>query len=141
MSISQNPKPWLCHAGRQLREQIDDSFPERDRRSDGWVADSRHSKKSDHSPRKNGVVRAIDIDANLDDTNTSMYLADQIRRAARKDKRIKYVIHAGVIASAIGLWRWRPYTGVNPHFSHIHVSFTRKGDRDGSFFENIPLIG
>lgn len=136
-----SPKPWLCHAGRQLRNQIDDSFPDRDRRSDGWVADSRHSTKSDHSPRKNGVVRAIDIDANLDDTNTSMYLADQIRRAARKDKRIKYVIHAGKIASAIGLWRWRPYTGVNPHFSHIHVSFSAKGDRDGSFFEGIPLIG
>lgn len=133
-------KPWLCHAGRQMREQIDDSFPGRDRRSDGWVADARHSSKSDHSPRKNGVVRAIDIDANLDDTNTSMYLADQIRRAGKTDKRIKYVIHAGKIASGIGLWRWRPYKGVNPHFTHIHVSFSKKGDRDGSFF-NIPLIG
>ena len=137
---SSSPKPWLCHAGRQMREQIDDSFPGRDRRSDGWVADSRHSSKSDHSPRKNGVVRAIDIDANLDDTNTSMYLADQIRRAGKTDKRIKYVIHAGKIASGIGLWRWRPYKGVNPHFTHIHVSFSKKGDRDGSFF-NIPLIG
>lgn len=137
---SSSPKPWLCHAGRQMREQIDDSFPGRDRRSDGWVADSRHSTKSDHSPRKNGVVRAIDIDANLDDTNTSMYLADQIRRAGKTDKRIKYVIHAGKIASGIGLWRWRPYKGVNPHFTHIHVSFSKKGDRDGSFF-NIPLIG
>ena len=137
---SSSPKPWLCHAGRQMREQIDDSFPGRERRSDGWVADSRHSSKSDHSPRKNGVVRAIDIDANLDDTNTSMYLADQIRRAGKTDKRIKYVIHAGKIASGIGLWRWRPYKGVNPHFTHIHVSFSKKGDRDGSFF-NIPLIG
>ncbi len=41
--------PWLSHAGRQLREQIDDRYPNRDRRSDGWVADSKHSKKSKKS--------------------------------------------------------------------------------------------
>lgn len=123
-----------------MREQIDDCFPDRDRRSDGWIADARHDSKSDHAPRRNGVVRAIDIDANLDDTNTSLYLADQIRRHARKDKRIKYVIHAGKIASGIGLWKWRKYSGLNPHHSHIHISFSPKGDRDGSFFD-IPLIG
>jgi hypothetical protein len=133
-------KPWLSHAAKQFREQVDDSFPFRDRKSDGWIGDARHSSKSDHSPRKNGVVRALDIDANLDDTNSSLYLADQIRRAARKDKRIKYVIHAGKIASSIGLWKWRKYSGLNPHFSHIHISFSSKGDRDGSFF-NIPMLG
>ena len=134
-------KPWLSYAARQFRNQVDDSFPHRDRRSDGWIADARHSGTSDHAPRKNGVVRAIDIDANLDDTNTSHYLADQIRRAAKNgEKRIKYVIHAGKIASGIGLWRWRDYRGVNPHHGHIHISFTKKGDFDKSFF-NIPLIG
>ena len=32
----------LCKAGQQLREQIDDEYPDRDRRSDGWIADARH---------------------------------------------------------------------------------------------------
>ncbi len=27
----------LCKAGIQLREQIDDDYPDRDRRSDGWI--------------------------------------------------------------------------------------------------------
>ncbi len=61
--------PKLCKAGIQLREQLDDDYPDRDRRSDGWVADARHIAKgnSDHIPdvRRNGIVRALDIDANL----------------------------------------------------------------------------
>jgi len=127
--------PWLSHAGRQLREQIDDRYPNRDRRSDGWVADSKHSSKSDHTPRRNGVVRAIDIDAGLGHSKASGMLALAIVEAAKAgDKRIKYVIHKGRIASKIRGWKWRPYTGVNPHETHIHVSFTRKGDRDRSNF-------
>ena len=127
--------PWLSHAGRQLREQIDDRHPNRDRRSDGWVADSKHSSKSDHSPRRNGVVRAIDIDAGLGHSKASGMLAVAIVEAAKAgDKRIKYVIHQGKIASKIRGWKWRDYTGANPHETHIHISFTRKGDRDGSYF-------
>jgi len=137
-------KPILCKAGQQLREQIDDSFPDRDRKSDGWIADARHAKAgtSDHIPSKiDGYVRALDIDANLDSrANTSVYLADQIRQCARRDKRIKYIIHKGKIASAKSLWIFRPYSGYNRHDSHIHVSFTKKGDSDSSFFQ-IPMLG
>ena len=60
-------KPKLSHAATQLRDQINDCFPERDRASDGWIADIRHmrsGKPSDHIPDKNWV-RAIDIDADL----------------------------------------------------------------------------
>ena len=80
-------KPLLCKAGQQLREQIDDYFPDRDRKSDGWIGDARHSaSKSDHNPdysNKNSqwaYVRAIDIDKDLGGAaNNSDYLADQIR--------------------------------------------------------------
>jgi hypothetical protein len=137
-------KPFLCKAGQQLREQIDDSFPDRDRKSDGWIADARHQKAgtSDHIPDpSNGIVRGLDLDANLDSrANTSVYLADQIRECAKRDKRIKYVIHKGKIASAKSFWRFRPYTGINRHDSHIHISFNKKGDSDSSFFQ-IPMLG
>ena len=139
-------KPHLCKAGVQLREQIDDSYPERDRRSDGWIGDAKHqSSKSDHNPdlANNSIVRAVDIDSDLSSHKSeSIYLADQIRLYAKSDKtkRIAYVIHNFKIASPILNWRWRKYSGSNPHTSHIHISFTSKGDADGSFFE-IPLLG
>lgn len=135
----------LCKAGVQLREQIDDSFRDRLRDSDGWVADSRHiaGGKSDHIPTEDGWVFALDIDRDLagkSKPDLMPYLANQIRQAARKDKRIKYIIFNKKIASAKTLWRWVPYRGTNPHSSHMHISFTKKGETDGSFF-NIPMIG
>jgi hypothetical protein len=136
-------KPWLSKAAVQMREQVDDWFPDRDRKSDGWLGDARHSTEvSDHNPDwTSGVVRAIDIDADLSQQKgLSVYLADQIRIAGKTDRRISYVIHMGKIASPKKSWEWRPYVGINAHNHHIHVSFTDKGDKDNSFFQ-IPLIG
>jgi hypothetical protein len=136
-------KPILCKAGQQLREQIDDAFPDRDRKSDGWIGDAAHSnRKSDHNPDpSNGIVRAIDVDKDFDSRpSTGVYLADQIRQCAKKDKRISYIIYAGKIASAKSLWRWRTYSGINSHHAHIHISFTKKGDQNGRWFD-IPMLG
>ncbi len=132
---------WLCKAGEQLRDQIDTWFPDRSTASpEGWLGDSRHSRtKSDHNPDKSGVVRAIDIDSRLDTSEQiSIYLADQIRICAKTDKRISYVIHNGFIASRIMGFKWRRYRGINPHKKHIHISFTKAGDKDGREFD-IPL--
>jgi len=136
-------KPLLCKAGQQLREQIDDSFPDRDRKSDGWIGDAAHSnRKSDHNPDKvNGIVRAIDVDKDLDSrSSTGAYLADQIRECAKKDRRISYIIYAGKIASRKSLFRWKKYSGINSHHAHIHISFSKKGDSNGSWFD-IPMLG
>ena len=138
--------PKLCKAGKQLREQLDDSYPDRDRTSDGWIGDVRHSARpSDHNPDAEGIVRAIDIDRDLSGKakpDLMPDLADQIRLFAKRDKskRISYIIFAGRIASPRMGWRWRKYSGINAHNSHLHCSFTKKGDSDDSFF-NIPMIG
>jgi hypothetical protein len=138
-------KPKLCKAGQQLREQFDDSYPDRDRTSDGWIGDTRHSARpSDHNPDAEGFVRAIDIDRDLSGKakpDLMPDLADQIRLAAKRgDLRIKYIIFDGRIASSKRRWAFRKYTGSNSHKSHLHISFTSKGDFDGSFF-NIPMLG
>ena len=135
----------LCKAGQQLRLQVDDSYPDRDKSSDGWLGDTSHkARRSDHNPDAKGIVRAIDIDRDLSGKakpDLMPYLADQIRVCAKRgDKRISYIIFAGKIASSRLGWRWRKYSGINPHNTHLHVSFTSKGDTDGSFF-NIPMIG
>ena len=139
-------KPRLSRSAIQLREQIDDAFPDRDRASDGWLGDARHStRKSDHNPDADGWVRAIDIDRDLHGKGRKPDLmpdlADQIRLAGKSgDKRISYIIFDGKIASAKKAWRWRPYDGINKHNHHAHISFTPKGDEDSTWF-NIPMIG
>ncbi len=130
--------PKLCAAGVQLREQIDDEYVERDRKSDGWIGDSRHSvTKSDHNPDANGIVRAIDITSNLGTHPEEAYaLVEKLRKCAKKgDKRIKYIIYDGKIMSPILGWKRRKYKGSNPHRSHFHISFTTLGDKDGSYFK------
>jgi hypothetical protein len=136
-----NPK--LSKAAIQLREQLDDSFPDR-KRPDGWIADARHYRdnpKSDHIPDSQGWVRALDVSAKLGLDNQPHDLADQLRiHAKRGDKRIAYIIFDGRICSSILGWRWRKYRGGNPHRQHMHISFTKQGDGDGRFF-NVPLLG
>ena len=131
----------LSKAAIQLREQTDDHFPGRDRTSDGWLGDYRHSlRKSDHNPDAAGWVRAIDLDANLGPKEQMPYLADQIRTIARKDGRISYIIFNGRIASSLMGWKWRKYTGINSHTHHCHISFKKTADNDGRFFQ-IPMLG
>jgi len=131
--------PKLCKAGIQLREQLDDNYPDRDRRSDGWLADARHTAKgnSDHIPDARGIVRAIDIDADLNAHPEEAHsIVEKLRKLAKNgDKRIKYIIFDGRICSPILNWKWRKYKGINPHRHHFHVSFTTLGDNDGKWFD------
>ena len=141
-------KPWLCKAGETLREQVNAAYSERDKRSDGWVADARHlaGGVSDHiADKATGVVRAIDIDRDLHGVSKPdemPYLADQLRELAKSKAdsgRISYIIFDGFIASSKKSWAWRKYVGANQHRHHAHFSFTSKGDKDGSPFQ-IPLL-
>jgi hypothetical protein len=139
-------KPRLSKAAETLRSAINANYPDRDKRSDGWIADARHlsAGKSDHIADETGMVRGIDIDRDLHGVSKPdemPYLADQIRAAAKAgDKRIAYLIFAGRIASSKKGWAWRFYEGINKHDHHCHVSFTKQGDEDGAPF-NIPLLG
>ena len=139
-----NPK--LSKAGVQLREQIDDSFPDRDRTSDGWIGDTRHAhRKSDHNPDVDGWVRAIDVDKDLykgSKPDLMPDLVDQLRLAckAKTEKRISYIIFDGRICSSILNWKWRKYTGANKHEKHAHFSFKKEADLLGEFYQ-IPMLG
>ena len=139
-------KPRLCKSGVILREQINRSFVDRDKTSDGWLGDTRHaSRKSDHNPDASGVVFAIDIDRDLSGKakpDIMPDLVDQIRVYAKSDKlkRFSYLIFDGKIASGKSLWKFKTYTGINAHRHHAHISFTLAGDHHDLPFD-IPLIG
>ena len=139
-------KPKLSKAAIQLREQIDDSFPDRDRTSDGWIGDTRHAaRKSDHNPDVDGWVRAIDVDRDLfkgSKPDIMGDLADQLRAACRSksEKRVSYIIFDGYICSKILNYKWRKYKGANKHSRHMHVSFKKEADNDASFY-NLSMLG
>jgi len=139
-------KPRLSKAAIQLREQFDDSYPNRLRDSDGWIGDLRHAaRKSDHNPDAQGWVRAWDCDADLSGKPKPELmpdLVDQIRLVCKSgvEKRIAYIIFNGKICSPILRWKWRNYTGINKHTKHAHFSFKKTADNDGAFFQ-IPMLG
>jgi hypothetical protein len=132
-------KVWLSKAAETLRAQVNETWVDRDKRSDGWISDSKHAlRKSDHNPRSNGEVCALDIDAGLsNEQGIAHALADQLRLTAKKDKRISYIIFSRKICSKRSLWRWVKYRGINPHNKHIHISF--KPNQKGHKFD-IPLL-
>jgi hypothetical protein len=139
-------KPQLSKAAKQLREQFDDSYPSRDRTSDGWIGDTRHAARpSDHNPDVNGWVRAIDVDRDVSGRSKPDLMpdiADQIRLLckSKKEKRIAYIIFDGRIASSKKAWAWRPYEGSNKHNHHCHISFEKEADDNEAFFQ-IPMLG
>ena len=140
-------KAKLSKAAVQLREQIDDSFPDRSRLSDGWIADARHMRagKSDHCPDAQGWVRAIDVSRGLfqgSEPDIMGDLVDQLRFAckSKREKRISYIIFDGRICSRILNWKWRTYKGANKHVKHAHFSFKKEADNDGAFYQ-VSMLG
>lgn len=112
-----------------LLAALNAAFPNRSKESDGSIGDLRHQheKTSDHNPwvmdRGMGVVTARDYTHDPAHGLDSEKLAEALRAA--QDERIKYVIsNRKIFAGSEGPkpWQWRPYTGVNPHNHHVHVS-------------------
>lgn len=110
-----------------LRSEVDARWPRRSKASDGMLGDSQHaSRPSDHNPNSAGVVRAIDITAAGID---AAWYAEHLRALGASGhpalRNGGVVIYNRRIASSTRGWAWRPYTGANPHTSHIHTSVSR----------------
>jgi len=110
--------------------EADRLFPQRSNISDGSIGDPAHaSRTSDHNP-SGGYVHAAD----LTDDKANGCDADLLARhlVATRDPRVKYVIwNRTIVASypraGIPAWTPAPYTGVNAHASHTHISVTISG--------------
>lgn len=136
----------LSRGAARLRTQMNQTFPKRDTRSDGWLGDKAHSSRvSDHNPDRNGIVHAVDLDADFGDPRKDMaqLLAEQLavhaKGGSKSGKRVKYVIYNRQIWSAKSGWKARKYTGSNPHTTHVHVSVTTASDSDGSAW-SLPIF-
>lgn len=114
-----------------LDREIDRRWPGRPTGADGFIGDQDHqARTSDHNawvlPPKGGVVTAGDwTDFVIDGKEMNVVLAEHLRRS--RDPRIKYVICNGRMFSSYATsrfpaWTWRPYSGPNGHFKHLHLS-------------------
>lgn len=105
----------------QLRQQVNEAFPARDKTSDGTIGDTSHkARKSDHNPNVAGVVTAMDIDRDFNDGHDGRELVSAL--VASKDSRVKYIIFERQITVPGDITRWKPYHGKNAHNHHIHIS-------------------
>jgi len=132
--------PWrVARSLLTLRDQVNAAHPRRDKASDGTIGDAAHAATvSDHNPDAYGVVRALDLDHDPDgatyaDKLDAHALADAL--VASRDSRISYVISRGRIARSypkgtVAPFAWAPYTGTDPHTSHVHVSVVATSDAD-----------
>ncbi|MEI5680510.1 MULTISPECIES: peptidoglycan-binding domain-containing protein [unclassified Mesorhizobium] len=118
----------LAKSLETLRAQINALSPNRSKISDGTIGDAAHaSRSSDHNPwvkdGKTGIVTGMDLTHDPAHGIDSEALADAL--LASRDSRIKYVISNKKIASGSdgpSPWKWRLYTGKNPHNHHVHLS-------------------
>lgn len=104
-----------------LRDQVNATFPERSKISDGFIGDAAHaSGPSDHNPNAAGVVCAFDI---THDPFHGLDIADLFAAfVAAPHPDAKYFIANGQIAGSWDGFTVVPYHGADPHTSHIHVS-------------------
>jgi hypothetical protein len=133
----------------RLRGQVNAKAPNRSKLSDGSIGDEKHaSRSSDHNPwvkdGRTGVVTAIDITHDPVAGVDAGAIAEAL--VASKDPRIKYVIwNKRIASSTTSPWRWRKYTGANPHDKHVHVSvvdekFLYDADRDWRLPSIVPNL-
>jgi hypothetical protein len=113
----------LARSLTTLQAELNAAFPHRTR-PDWTIGDPAHrARASDHNPRQDGVVCAIDVRG----ADTARALWEHLLKT--RDRRVKYVIFDRKLVSAVNQpWVIRPYRGANPHSDHLHLSVGRGPD-------------
>lgn len=108
------------------RSEINLRWPKRDKESDGTIGDAAHqATRSDHNPNSRRSVNAADFDK--DGIDVAVVIA-----AFEKHPSAHYWIYNREIADKDDGWKRRPYTGLNAHKGHLHLSIrqTSSAERD-----------
>jgi hypothetical protein len=105
----------LARSMARLFIEINDKWPSRDHRTDGWYADPKERISKGHNPGHRGLSHAIDVD---DDGIDESWIISHI---AKNDKVLWYIIWNRKLYSNTYNWVPRTYTGSNPHTDHMHI--------------------
>lgn len=128
-----------------LRDQLNEIAPDRDKSSDGSIGDTSHAAgRSSHNPDKTGnpehrdgdaqnEVRARDFDKDLRRPGLTMAMVvHHLVLGARSGRFwwLRYIIFDGVIYHKSNGFQARTYAGQNKHREHAHVNsdFTQAAD-------------
>lgn len=152
---------WILTKGlSNLRDQVNEAFPDRDKASDGTIGDAAHqAETSGHNPDDtagskaewNGdsdntpEVRAWDMDSDLRATPaTAQQVVDHVRGLNNVEAVLRYIIYNRKIYKAENDWKAEAYTGPSAHTEHIHFSgaYSQAADNNTSFnfrLEEIPV--
>lgn len=132
MSTWSKGQPWrVVRSLDRLNTQIRAAYPRAvppatPASSWGSIADSAHSSTSDHYPHYYSVLGSTAVVCARDFPHAPALgldahaLADRLRLS--RDPRIGYIISNRRITGPQHGWRWDPYSGPDPHDTHIHVS-------------------
>lgn len=132
----------VAPAVQTLRDQLDEAFPGRGR-PDGTIGDAAHAaRKSEHNPDADRLVCAVDL-KRLTSKLSNLEIANALRLS--RDPRTLYVIADGRMFSSypargVAPFTWRPYSGVNPHAEHVHLSVTQAGKRSTAPWKAVAVL-
>lgn len=125
---------YLVPSLKVLFQELDVVWPDRDRRTDGWIGDANHCPgTSDHCADAAGRVHAIDIDKDGIDP------ALVIERLVEYPGVIRYINYNYRQYHVRNQFEDRPLGGTDPHTSHLHVSI-EKTDYARNFTDGYGII-
>lgn len=134
-----------------LRSQVNATFPNRDKTSDGTIGDKAHqAETSGHNPDDTKgakaewnadsdttpEIRAWDMDSDLGcPGTTAQMVVDHIRKLPKVSSVLRYMIYNRKIYEAANGWAPKTYTGASAHTEHIHFTgaYTQAADSNTTF--------
>lgn len=106
-------RKYLAKSLDNLFNEIDNRWPNRDRRTDGWYTNSRVSYG--HNRNERGLVHAIDVD---DDGIDENFIMNSIYKGGDV---LWYWIWQRKLYSRKRNWKPVYYDGPSPHTDHMHI--------------------
>lgn len=107
--------------------EVNTAAPNRSKISDGGLGDEAHSSRlSDHNPNSAGVWRARDVtndpDGGMPGQRLSRLVAAKLGKIPALGSGAYVIFNHQIISTNRLAEGWRPYTGINAHEHHVHVS-------------------